>query len=127
MMIAWRHGVLLGGWLLFVLPEAAFTPALAHAQLTSATPAVGSTIHAAPRAVAITYSEGVEPAFCTIEVLDAGGDRVESGTPHTAPDNNKQLLVDLKALPPGTYKVVWHATSVDTHKTQGSFAFTYQP
>jgi methionine-rich copper-binding protein CopC len=27
-------------------------------------------------------------------------------------------------LAPGNYTVKWHVTSVDTHKTQGSFSFT---
>jgi methionine-rich copper-binding protein CopC len=26
-------------------------------------------------------------------------------------------------LPPGSYKVQWHALSVDTHTTQGAFSF----
>jgi hypothetical protein len=30
-------------------------------------------------------------------------------------------------LKPGVYKVIWHAVSVDTHKTQGSFQFTVKP
>ena len=30
----------------------------------------------------------------------------------------------IPALPPGTYTVIWHVTSVDTHKTKGSFKFT---
>jgi copper resistance protein C len=33
------------------------------------------------------------------------------------------MRIGLKALPPGTYKVNWHALSVDTHKTDGTFSF----
>jgi copper resistance protein C len=36
-------------------------------------------------------------------------------------------MVDLPRLPPGTYTVVWHVTSVDTHKTEGRFDFTVVP
>jgi methionine-rich copper-binding protein CopC len=32
--------------------------------------------------------------------------------------------VALKPLRAGVYKVIWHATAVDTHKTDGSFNFT---
>jgi hypothetical protein len=34
------------------------------------------------------------------------------------------MQVSLKKLPPGTYKVRWHAVSVDTHATDGDFSFT---
>ncbi len=102
-------------------------PALAHAFLKSATPAVGSTVPAAPAQVVITFTEGVEPGFSTIEVQDAVGKRVDKGDVHAAPGDNTRLAVGLNPLTPGTYKVVWHATSVDTHKTEGSFAFTVAP
>jgi copper resistance protein C len=32
-----------------------------------------------------------------------------------------------KTLAPGVYIVNWHAVSVDTHHTQGSFEFTVKP
>jgi methionine-rich copper-binding protein CopC len=32
--------------------------------------------------------------------------------------------VPVKKLAAGTYTVIWHVTSVDTHKTQGKFQFT---
>jgi hypothetical protein len=43
-----------------------------------------------------------------------------------APAEATRLIVDLKSLVGGTYKVIWHATSVDTHKTQGSYTFTVE-
>ena len=30
-------------------------------------------------------------------------------------------------LPPGRYSVIWHVTSVDTHKTEGQFSFSISP
>ena len=101
--------------------------AFAHAQLTSADPAVGATVATAPTHIAINYSEGVEPNFSTVEVQDAAGLQVDNHDLHTAPANNKQLVLGLKPLKPGTYKVTWHATSVDTHKTEGTFNFTLTP
>jgi methionine-rich copper-binding protein CopC len=106
---------------------ASASPAFAHAHLRSATPAVDSTVQTAPTQVAITYSEGVEPKFSTIEVQDSAGKRVDKNDPHTAPSDNKILSVGLPSLPPGTYKVIWHATAVDTHKTEGTFTFTIKP
>ena len=112
------------------LPVAAvaLTPpaALAHAFLASATPAVGSKVATAPDAVTITFTESVEPAFSTITVVDASGTRVDKNDVHLAGDG-RQLAVSLTPPPAGTYKVIWHATSTDTHKTEGSFIFTVKP
>lgn len=97
--------------------------ASAHAFLKTATPAVGSTVPQAPSEVVIEFTEGVEPRFSTITVQNAAGARVDAGSVHLAGDDT-HLAVGLKTLQPGTYKVIWHATATDTHKTQGSFAFT---
>ncbi len=103
------------------------SPAWAHAMLRKAIPAVGSRIHAAPGSVTLLLSEGVEPAFSTIAVTDTAGTRFDSGAPRVAPDSDKTLIVALKPLPAGVYTVRWHATSVDTHKTEGKFTFTVAP
>ena len=34
-----------------------------------------------------------------------------------------RLVLGLKVAGDGTYIVTWHAVSVDTHKTQGSYRF----
>jgi copper resistance protein C len=46
---------------------------------------------------------------------------VDQGKPRIGPAN--VVHVGLKPLPPGTYSVLWHALSVDTHTTEGSFSF----
>lgn len=99
----------------------------AHAHLRSAVPAVDSTVPASPPELAITYTEGVEPRFSTIDVRDAAGARVDKADAHTAPGDNKVFSVGLAALPPGTYTVTWRVTAVDTHKTDGTFHFTVKP
>jgi len=103
---------------------AAATPAHAHAFLESALPRVGSTISAPPPEVMLTFTQGVEPDFSRIEVQDASGTRVDDGTPHTAGGDPAKFAVPVKRLAAGTYTVIWHVTSVDTHKTQGKFQFT---
>lgn len=101
--------------------------ASAHAFLKTAVPPVGGTVTAAPTEVVINYTEGVEPDFCTVTVQGASGARVDKGEVHLAPNDDQRLIVPLQPLRPGTYKVIWHATAVDTHKTQGSFIFTVAP
>jgi methionine-rich copper-binding protein CopC len=100
------------------------SPALAHAFLERASPPVGSESAVAPAELSLTFTEGVEAAFSTIEVRDPAGVVVPIGKPHIASDNNRRLVVELPKLGPGTYTVIWHATSVDTHKTEGSYRFT---
>ena len=101
--------------------------ALAHAFPATTVPAKGSTVKAAPATVVINFTEGIIPNFSGLEVVNANGARVDKGDAHLGIAGAKQFIVDLKPLPPGTYKVLWHATAVDTHKTQGSFSFTVAP
>ena len=101
--------------------------AWSHAHLKTANPAPDSTVQTAPEAVTINFTEGIEPRFSSIEVQDAAGHRVDKGAAATSPGNNKRLSVGLQPLNPGAYKVVWHAMSVDTHKTNGTFQFTVKP
>ena len=109
--------------LAFSLALIASTSAFAHAHLESSTPAADSTLQTAPAEVAIVLSEKIEPKFSTIEVKDAHGTRVYKGEVHLAPDNAKRLIVSLQPISRGSYKVDWKVTSVDTHKTHGSFGF----
>ena len=98
----------------------------AHAFLERAIPAVGSDVADPPATLTLTYTEPVEAAFSFIHVIDGAGTRVDAGTSMTRGDG-RMLQVDLKPLPPGTYRVEWHVTSVDTHKTDGHFTFTVMP
>jgi hypothetical protein len=101
--------------------------ALAHAFLTGASPPVGSQMPAAPAALTLRFTEPVEPLFCTIELLNPAGAAVNLAPPKVPADNPRALSVALPKLAPGAYTVVWHVTSVDTHKTEGRFQFTIGP
>jgi copper resistance protein C len=105
----------------------AASPAFAHAFLAHASPPVGSDLPVSPANVTITFTEGVEPDFSTIEVQNAQGVRVDKADPHLVGGEQTKLAVDLPKLPAGKYTVIWHATSVDTHKTEGRFNFSVSP
>ena len=92
----------------------------AHAMLASASPSVGGSVGAAPRQVTLSFTQGLEPAFSSVQVTDSKGARVDTGK---AQVSGSTMSVGLKNLGPGTYHVHWHVLSVDTHKTQGSFSF----
>jgi methionine-rich copper-binding protein CopC len=100
------------------LPNIAF----AHAHMRTAVPRVGSTVPA-PSEIAINYTEGVDPNLSSITVHDASGARVDKMDLRTAPGNPTRLTVGVVPLKPGTYKVIWHATSLTAHKTEGYYTF----
>ena len=100
------------------------SPAFAHAFLERADPPVGSEVATAPQQLVLTFSEGVEPLFTQVQMHDASGAAVAVGKPHAEPGDERKLVVPLPVLSGGTYTVTWHATSVDTHKTEGQFKFS---
>jgi methionine-rich copper-binding protein CopC len=96
------------------------TAAQAHAHLDHANPPVDGTVANAPQEVALFYTQNLEPAFSTVEVTDSRGGRVDEGK---AQVNGNIMRIGLKPIGPGSYKVHWHAISVDTHSTEGTFTF----
>jgi methionine-rich copper-binding protein CopC len=99
--------------------------AWAHAQLLSATPAENAEV-APPAAVVLDFSQPLEKRFCRIEVEDAAGHRVDAGSPPGTLGRG-EFGAALPTLAAGTYRVIWHVTSIDTHRTEGSFSFTVLP
>lgn len=99
----------------------------AHAFLDHAEPRVGSTVKLAPSELRIWFSEAVEPAFSSVQVLDAEGRRVDTAKAQADADDPKLLHVALARLGPGDYTAVWRIVSVDTHVSQGRFAFHVVP
>lgn len=98
----------------------AATPALAHAHLVKSLPAQGAKTKS-PRHVVLTFTEALEPAFSGVLLMDSDG-RNLSGAPVKI--DGAVMTVTPDHLPPGRYQVTWHAVGHDTHRTDGSFAFT---
>ncbi|HWT82335.1 MAG TPA: copper resistance protein CopC [Candidatus Methylomirabilis sp.] len=111
--------------LIFLLAGA--TVAWAHAFLERADPRVGSTVRTSPNQVRLWFTERLEPAFSSVQVVNESGQRVDKGDSQVDPAAPKQLRISLSPLPPGTYKVIWRVLSVDTHVTEGTFTFRVAP
>ena len=94
-----------------------------HAFLERAEPRVGSTVKSPPSQVRVWFTEALEPAFSTLEVLNQFGERVDLGPARVDAASPALLRVPLKPLAPGTYRVKWRVLSVDTHVTEGDFTF----
>lgn len=104
------------------------TGAIAHAFLDNATPKVGSVVTAPPKTIRIQFTQRVEVAFSHIHLFAPGGQEVAMGPAATDPADQTQLSAPvIGTLTPGQYEVRWDVLSVDTHRTNGHFPFTYQP
>jgi methionine-rich copper-binding protein CopC len=94
--------------------------ASAHAFLDHAQPRVGNTVATAPREVTLWFTQKLEPAFSSMTVTNAAGQRIDTGKTRV---NGNQMSVSLRSGGAGTYRVNWRVLSVDTHTTDGSFTF----
>lgn len=101
--------------------------AQAHAFLERADPKVGSVVQAAPAEVQLRFDEALEGAFSSIQVLDANGKPVDAAHARVDREKPQVLRLALPRLAPGSYVVKWRAVSVDTHATEGHYAFTVRP
>ncbi len=92
----------------------------AHATLDHAEPRVGNKVSSLPGEVTLWFTQKLEPAFSSITVTDAAGQRVDSGKTRVS---GNQMSVSLKGGGTGTYHVNWRVLSADTHRSDGSFTF----
>ncbi len=84
----------------------------------------GSQLSAGPPELTLRFTEPVEPLFSQIELRDAAGTVYRIDKPRLVSGTTGVLVVTLPKLASGRYTVTWHATSVDTHKTEGRYEFT---
>ena len=98
-------------------------PADAHAELISTEPASGEQLDVAPERVVLRFSESVDVSDDTVEVLTAGGDRIDVGDPGHLDGERSSVAVDLPDVDDGTYVVSWRVLSSDSHPVSGAFTF----
>jgi methionine-rich copper-binding protein CopC len=94
----------------------------AHAHLKSETPASGATV-ASPAVLRLVFSEGVEATFSKVSLSKDGTEVAIKSIATEAADKKTLIVTPAAALSPGDYTVQWHAVSVDTHKSNGSYGF----
>jgi methionine-rich copper-binding protein CopC len=117
-----RHSTLVG--MVLLLFSLASGEAAAHAFLDHADPRVGNTVATPPREVRLWFTQKLEPAFSTVTVTDAAGQRVDTGKARVSGDT---MAISLRKIGSGTYRVIWRVLSVDTHTTDGNFTFNVGP
>ena len=106
-----------------VLPAAAS----AHAVLLRTVPQASGTVNTAPREVALTFSEAVEPRFAIVSVTDAAANRETAGAPRRSSADPDTIVIPLKRIAEGWYLVYWRVISVDGHPVRGAFVFAVGP
>ncbi len=94
-------------------------PAYAHAMLERASPSAGTAASGSPGAVRMWFTEKLESKFSGATITGPSGQKVGG----RASVSGSQMTVGLPRLGAGLYRVNWHAVSVDTHRTEGSFTF----
>src|SRR5437763_1165395 len=101
--------------------------ASAHGFLEHASPRVGSVVERAPAQVSLWFTQELEPTLSSVHVLDATGKQVDAKDKQVDAKDASIMRVSLPPLPPGKYRVVWRAQSVDTHAAEGDFTFEVRP
>lgn len=102
------------------------TVASAHAILLTSNPAKDAVLRIAPAQVQMGFSEDLNPALSTAQVVNASRQRVDARDAHINPNDSKEMDLTLQDnLPPAVYIVVWRTDSADDgHVLLGSFIFT---
>jgi copper transport protein len=101
---------------------------LGHAELISSSPAANASLLASPATVTMTFSEPIDPATASVQLLDAH-QRAVSGVGAVRVDGSGTVAsVDVPALAPGVYTVSYRVTSAtDGHVSAGIWAFLVDP
>jgi methionine-rich copper-binding protein CopC len=100
----------------------AATLASAHTQVTSSSPASGTTAKRTISRVTVTFSGQLRSG--TLRVVGPGGKVASKSSGGRDPRNPSRLLVGLKgSLAAGGYKASWTIVAADGHRLKGSFRF----
>jgi len=119
--------VLAGLAFVLILVTALPLNASAHAALVKSSPARGTTLLQHPQRVELVFSERLEPAYSTVEVVDAANQKVYLQDRSLSTADSRRLTVSLPPLTAGKYTVRFRVLSVDGHVVQSEFPFTIAP
>src|SRR5712692_3959140 len=100
--------------------------ASAHAKLDRCKPEPGSASANAPSEVRCTFMEELDTKQSTMKVSDASGARVDNNDAKVDLNDadHKQIVLTLKTISQGVYKVDWHAVTPDDNGvSEGTWYF----
>lgn len=100
----------------------------AHPKLVSVAPAPNATV-ANPARVTLRFSEKLISKFSGADLVMTGMNGMRhapmkvASAATVAPDGRTLVIAPKSPLGAGTYSVVWHVVSADTHRITGNYAF----
>jgi len=100
-------------------------PAALHVRLLRSDPADHTTLHTAPRAISLWFSEAVQLSVTTVRMTGPNGTAVELSPPRMGEGPHAPVIVDVRMRPAlGSYQVTWRTMSRDGHAANGTVSFT---
>jgi copper transport protein len=100
------------------------SPAHAHANLVSTSPASGSQLDEPPEEVRLVFTERVTVAPEGVQLRDAGGGEIATAPAAPARDDPSIVILPMPAdLPDGSYVVSFRVVSADSHPVAGALVF----
>lgn len=96
----------------------------AHAYLQQSTPSANDTLTQSPTKITLQFNETIQPAFHSIQVMNASGERVDLDDSYIPDQQPKTLEGSVRPnLTDGLYTIGWYIISGDGHPIEGSFSF----
>ncbi len=115
------------GFIILTLGMLSLKTTWAHANYVRSDPLANSSLAAGqpPAKIQVWFSEGLEPKFSELQVLNNQRQRIDNADSKVLPDTPQAMVVTLKpGLPDGAYTVIYKTTSIeDGHVVKNSFAF----
>ena len=110
---------------LLLLLTIAPTGAWAHAEITSSTPAAGSTVQAGMTQITLNFSEAISPDQSSAQLVGPDGSTMSGVSSAVDRANRTVMNITTPALGAGKYTIKWTAvTEDDNGHTNGELAFT---
>jgi methionine-rich copper-binding protein CopC len=98
---------------------------LFHIHLERSEPAADSTVPVVPTELRLWFSEPVQLAVTTVQLIGPDSARVPLGRPSQGPGNGSPVVVRVMGpMQDGRQQVVWRTMARDGHAARGTFVFT---
>lgn len=94
-----------------------------HAFVKRSEPRSDATLREAPAAIRIWFDTPVERVFIRLRVENENKQRVDKGNARVNAEDARIIEVELPAIPPGTYRVIWGVIARDGHPRSGGYQF----
>jgi copper transport protein len=101
--------------------------AFGHAALVRTEPREGEVLERTPRAVVLTFNEGIDPGLVRLKVSDADGRRVDRGETFNPGGREEVLAVRLAPRLEGTIVARFRVISEDGHPVAKRLSFRVRP